>query len=117
MELTGLYTAEAHEKGSDVQVISPNDGELTDFYITVFGPDCKPYREAVRKFQMQIVEQVEGADIQMLVSITKGWRGLMDGKKNVQFSADAAKDLYNKAPFVATQIDRFIADRKNFMQG
>lgn len=117
MELTSLYTAEAHENGSEVQVISPADGELTDFHITVVGPDSKVYRDAVRKFQMKLLEKVEGADIELLVSITKGWRGLKDGKKDVEFTAAAAKDLYEKAPFVATQIDRFIADRKNFTPG
>ena len=117
MEITSLYTAEAHENGSEVQVISPADGELTDFYITVMGPDSKQYRDAVRKFQMKLLEKVEGADIELLVSVTKGWRGLKEGKKDVEFTAEAAKDLYVKAPFIASQIDRFIADRKNFMQG
>jgi hypothetical protein len=117
MEITSLYTAEAHGDGSEVQVISPVDGELTDFYITVVGPDSKKYREAVRKFQMKLLEEIEGADIEMLVAITKGWRGLTDGKKDVQYSDKAASTLYADAPFVASQIDRFIADRKNFMPG
>lgn len=117
MEISSLYTAEAHENGSDVQVISPADGELTDFYITVVGPDSKQYREAVRKFQMKLLENVEGADVELLVSITKGWRGLKDGEKDVKYSEKAALALYVDAPFVAGQVDRFIADRKNFMPG
>jgi len=117
MEISSLYTADAHESGSEVQVISPTDGELTDFYITVVGPDSKQYREAVRKFQMALLENTEGADIEMLVAITKGWRGLMDGKKEVKYSDKVASKLYIDAPFVAGQIDRFIADRKNFTPG
>jgi len=117
MEISSLYTAEAHEHGSDVQVISPANGELTDFYITVVGPDSKQYRAAVRKFQMKLLENIEGADIELLVSITKGWRGLKDGKKDVEYSDKVARKLYTDAPFIAGQIDRFIADRKNFTPG
>jgi hypothetical protein len=117
MEISDLYTVEAHEAGSEMRVLSPSNGDDTNFYIRLMGPDSKQYREAVRTFQMQLLEKVKGADIDLLVAVTKGWRGLKDKKKDVVFSPEAAKDLYTNAPFIASQIDRYIADRRNFTPG
>lgn len=117
MDLKQLYTVEAHESGSELQIISPIDGKLTDFHIRVMGPDSKRYREAMRAFHRTLLEKSDNGEIDMLVAITKDWRGLKDGKSAVEFSPAAARDLYTNAPFVATQVDRFIADRKNFTQG
>ena len=117
MDLKALYTVEAHESGSEIQVISPLSGEKTDFHITVMGPDSKQYRAAVRAFHTALIEKADGGEIDMLVAITKGWRGLSNGKKQVEFSSGAAKELYENSPFVAEQVDRFIADRKNFTPG
>lgn len=117
MDLKQLYTVEAHESGSELQIVSPVDGKLTDFHIRVVGPDSKQYREAMRAFHRALLDKSENGESDMLAAITKDWRGLKDGKNPVEFSPAAARDLYINAPFVASQVDRFIADRKNFTQG
>ena len=53
----------------------------------------------------------------MLSAVTIGWRGLNDGKAEVEFSKERALQLYDNSPNIATQLDRFIADRKNFTKG
>jgi len=63
-----------------------------------------------------LLNEEEGGEIDLLVAITKDWRGLKDGDKDIIFSAEKAKELYANAPSVTQQIDQFIADRKNFMK-
>ena len=117
MDLKSLYTVEAHESGSEVQIISPVTGKKTDFFITVMGPDSKQFREAVKTFHRALLEDNEAGESDMLVAVTKGWKGLKDGKTPVEFSPAVAKELYVNSPFVAAQLDRYIADRKNFTRG
>ncbi|BAQ84219.1 hypothetical protein [uncultured Mediterranean phage uvMED] len=116
MDINQLCTADAHEEGAEIRIVSPLDGKETDFYITLKGIDSKAYRKAVRKYHRALLNEEEGGEIDLLVAITKDWRGLKDGDKDIIFSAEKAKELYANAPSVTQQIDQFIADRKNFMK-
>lgn len=117
MDVNKLYTLKAHEEGAEIQIKSPIDDKPTDFYIQVKGPDSKAYREAVRKYHRKLLNDEDGGEIDLLVAITVNWKGLKDGKNTVEFSMDAARNLYENAPSVANQVDRFIADRLNFTNG
>jgi len=117
MDIKELYTAVPHEEGAEIQILSPVDNKETDFYIHVKGIDSKSYRDAVRAYHRKLLNKEEGGEIEMLVSITKGWRGLKSGKDEVEFTEDKARDLYTNAPGIASQVDKFVADRKNFIKG
>ncbi len=117
MDINTLYTVDAHEEGAEIRIVSPLDGKETDFYISVQGIDSKAYRKAVKAYHRKLLNEEEGGDIDLLVSITKGWRGLSDGKEEIEFSSVRAKAVYENAPDVAVQVDRFVADRKNFIKG
>jgi hypothetical protein len=117
MELSNLYTLEEHEEGAEVQIKNPSTEQLTDFYITVRGPDSRAYRTALRAYHRSILENKEGGDVAMLVAVTKDWRGLKDNGKEIKCSEKSAKDLYTNAPAVATQVDQFVSNRKNFTKG
>ena len=117
MDVKNLYTLEAHEDGAEIQIKSPADNKPTDFYIKVKGVDSKAYREAVRKYHRKLLNDEEGGEIDLLTAVTIGWRGLKSGKDTVEFSPEAAKGLYENAPSVASQVDRFVADRVNFTKG
>ena len=117
MDINTLYTAEAHEEGADIRIVSPLDGKETDFYITLQGIDSKAYRAAVRTYHRTLIAKEEGGEIDLLVAITKGWSGLKNNGKDVVFDAKAAHDLYVNAPNVTSQIDQFVADRTNFIKG
>ena len=116
MDIQQLYTAEAHEEGAEIRIVSPLDGKETDFYITLQGVDSKTYRTAVRAYHKKLINEEEGGEIDLLVSVTKTWRGLNDGKDEIVFTQEKAKDVYINSPSVATQIDQFIADRTNFIK-
>jgi hypothetical protein len=117
MDIKGLYTVEKHEDGAELRIVSPLDGELTDFYIMVQGIDSKAYRSAVRGYHRKLLANEEGGESELLSAVTIGWRGLNDGKAEVEFSKERALQLYDNSPNIATQLDRFIADRKNFTKG
>jgi hypothetical protein len=117
MDINTLYTVDAHEEGAEIRIVSPLDGKETDFYITLQGVDSKAYRTAVKAYHRKLVNEEEGGEIDLLIAITKGWRGLSDGKTDVKFSALRAKAVYENAPNVAAQIDRFVSDRTNFIKG
>jgi hypothetical protein len=117
MDIKGLYTVEKHEDGAELRIVSPLDGELTDFYIKVQGIDSKAYRTAVRAIIASYWPNEEGGEAELLAAVTIGWRGLNDGKAEVEFSKERALQLYDNSPNIATQLDRFIADRKNFTKG
>jgi hypothetical protein len=117
MDIKGLYTVEKHEDGAEIGIISPLDGELTDFYIKVQGIDSKAYRTAVRAYHRKLLADEEGGEADLLAAVTIGWRGLYDGKVEVEFTKEKALQLYENSPNIATQIDRFLGDRKNFTKG
>ena len=117
MDINTLYTAEAHEEGAEIRIVSPLDGKETDFYIIIQGVDSKAYRTAVRAYHRKLIAEEEGGEIDLIVAITKGWRGLKNNGKDVVFASEAAHDLYVNAPSVTSQIDQFVADRTNFIKG
>lgn len=117
MELKGLYTLEEHESGAEIQIKDPSTDKPTDFYILVQGVDSRAYRTALRAFHRSILENKEGGDIELLVAVTKGWRGLESDGKEVKHSDKTAKELYMNAPAVASQVDQFVSNRKNFTKG
>lgn len=117
MDLKQLYTVDAHDEGIEICIKSPLDGKDTDFYITVMGVDSKAYRDAVKGYHRKLLNKEEGGDIDLLVAVTKSWKGLQDKGKEVKFTPEIAADLYRQSPNIAYQIDNVVADRKNFIKG
>lgn len=125
MDICELSTADKHEKGAEVQIKAP-DGKETDFYITVMGVDSKEYQRQLKRLRNSYLlmkpddysedEEIK-ADIERLVSITLGWRGLTNKGKEVEFTKQACTDLYEKAPRVRQQVENFIGDSANFIRG
>ena len=115
MDIDQLYTVEDHEKGAEMQVHDQN-GKPLDMYLTIAGMDSKAWRQAFNKNKRKMIE---GEDIKadILSEVTIGWRGFTSKGKELEFSKKKAKNLYSQAPYIADQVDRFIADRSNFTKG
>ena len=123
MELNSLYTAQAHNAGAEMRLLGP-DGSSTDVYLLIAGVDSDVWRKAIRESQRAAVERLvageasEEKDNATLLSMaTLDWRGLTDNGEEVEFSPEKAEELYRNAPYIADQVDRFIAKRANFTQG
>jgi len=124
MDISSLYTTEAHNAGSEMRVKGP-DGKETDFYIMVAGVDSDVWRDDIKQRQRKALaaamsgEAAEEVDdsAERLAAATIGWKGLEAEGVAVDFTMDRAADLYRNAPYLLDQVNRYIGDRANFMQG
>ena len=129
MNFDDLLTQEAHEDGAEMNVLNPRDGEATDFFITIMGADSRAFQRAQKKLRNEAVAILSAGkkiseddelnqDIDHMVAVTIGWRGLEDEKgKDQAFTRESAKELYQKSPSVRYQVERFVSDRRNFIKG
>jgi hypothetical protein len=127
MELSKLNTRAQHEQGAEIQIKCPVTGELTDFYITIVGPDSKEWRRSNKADLRQALsrkrdepwsdDELLERDVEKLTAITIDWRGLVDQGKEVPFTKEACSRLYEDSPRVMDQVDVFAADYSNFTKG
>jgi hypothetical protein len=130
-DLTELSTAKKSEDGAVLEVLHPTNDTKLGIKITVVGADSTIYRSFVNKqanamrqkitpsrgFNMAPIEKDQEQATDLLVACTLGWEGIdMDGKK-YPFSKENAKALYANPGFswLREQVDKFIADRANFL--
>ena len=52
----------------------------------------------------------------MLAAATVGWDGLNENGKPIEFSEQAAIELYTRYPLIKIQIDNALSDDTNFLQ-
>lgn len=127
MEIGQLETRASHEAGAEVQIKDPVTGKETDFYITIIGPDSKEWRRSNKADLRMILARKKGEpltddelverDIDKATAITTGWRGLTSGGKEVKFTKEACRKLYEDSPQVMDQVDSFASNSVNFTKG
>jgi len=117
MKLGDFYTADTHDEGSEINITNPSTGEVSDVFIKVKGPDSRDFRSAIMRMNRKGTDSDEAAMIDLLVEITTGWRGVVDGDKEVKFSKDVIREVYEKSPDVCSQVMAFVGERQNFMKG
>lgn len=122
MEFDSLLTRQAHEEGAEINIINPNTGEKTDVYIKVMGVDSSAWRQAMKAAVRRMVspnrdDDLIDDDAEKLASITIAWRGITRGGKPLEFSKKECKELYIKSPALMDQVDRFVANYRNFTKG
>lgn len=131
MSIFALKTVAA-DKGVSMTVRHPESGLPMDGQtITLLGIDSQVYREHVAKRERAMLdhvnathkapklvhEQTKQRALDDLVLLTAGWT--LDGVdgKPVEFSKDAARELYSD-PMMAwlrDQVQAFVEDRGNFL--
>ena len=99
-----------------MQVVGP-DGNLTDVYIRLVGVDSAKWREIKLDIERKAMSGDSGSlsPAEYLADATLGWRGIESNGNPLEFSPDAAINLYTDAPYICDQADRFVAKRLNFM--
>ena len=127
MEFEKLATTANHEAGAEVNILSPVDGSPTDVFIKIKGADSKAWRkEKKRQTSKMIAAKAEGKiedldfdqmDIDALVAVTIGWKGITKGGKVYKFSEENAKELYEQSPAIVEQLLKFLGDSGNFTVG
>ena len=123
-DLATLDTAKVAEEGAELRVAHPTTGEDLGITITLIGTDSKTFRDisksrataSLKKKTREIdLDQNESDAVDLLAKCTKGWSGVTENGKEVAFSFDNAVQLYTKYLWLREQIDRFMADRSNFL--
>ena len=123
-DLAKLDTAKVAEEGAELRVAHPTTGEDLGITITLIGTDSKTFRDisksrataSLKKKTREIdLDQNESDAVELLAKCTKGWTGITENGKQVAFSYDNAVQLYTKYLWLREQIDRFMADRSNFL--
>tara|TARA_Y100000361_G_C11131776_1_gene329406 strand:+ start:467 stop:838 length:372 start_codon:yes stop_codon:yes gene_type:complete len=118
MKLDTLYTTDLHDEGAEIEILDYSN-KPSGLYIKVVGVDSKIFRNEAKKQQKLYIEAVrekkdfddDEVSLNSLVASTIGWRGT-----DQKFSKKLCKELYQKAPYVRDQVDRFIAERGNFIK-
>ena len=123
-DLAKLDTAKVAEEGAELRVAHPTTGEDLGITITLIGTDSKTFRDisksrataSLKKKTREIdLDQNESDAVELLAKCTKGWSGITENGKEVAFSYDNAVRIYTKYLWLREQIDRFMADRSNFL--
>ena len=123
-DLATLDTAKVAEEGVELRVVHPTTSEDLGISITLIGTDSKTFRDisksrataSLKKKTREIdLDQNESDAVDLLAKCTKGWSGITENGKEVAFSYDNAVQLYTKYLWLREQIDRFMADRSNFL--
>lgn len=123
-DLSTLNVVEAANKGTVVDITHPVSGEVLGIKITVAGSDSDIYRKAQRQILNKRLaqravktkaEEIENESLELLVKCTLGWEGVEEAGAPIPFSAEAARSLYKKYPWLREQVDTAIADRSLFL--
>ena len=127
MELANLKTAETHDEGADITILSPIDGKPTDVIIRIKGMDSKTWREAKKNQTQKIIDaradnkmdalDYDLMDAEALADATISWSNITKDGKEYQFNRQNAVNLYANAPDVKDQLLSFLSDRANFTNG
>tara|TARA_R110000850_G_scaffold178071_1_gene304002 strand:+ start:91 stop:501 length:411 start_codon:yes stop_codon:yes gene_type:complete len=136
MDITKLYTLEAHNRGSEINIICVDDdnesglkiGDYTEVFLTVSGEDSRAWAEAKLECHRKSRDATIANEMdehkknlfiaEALADAVIDWRGVDDKDGNpLNFDrALLAEFFFNTKP-VADQVDRFIVNRSNFTKG
>jgi hypothetical protein len=128
MDLASLDTRRIAEEGVEIELRHPVTDEPLEIHIRVAGVDSTRFRDALIEVQRarrarlvtekrgeRTPAEIEEDQVYLLATCTLGWRGVViDGAEPVCNEAEARR-LYMRFPWVRTQLDDFIQDRRNFL--
>lgn len=131
MSIFAFKTAAA-DTGVQMTVRNPATGlPMEGETITLLGKDSKVYRDHVAKRERALLDhvnntrrppklsqdQIKQQALDDLMVLTIGWALTDVNGDPLQFSKDAARDLYSdpEVAFVREQVEEFVQDRANFL--
>ncbi len=127
MELTSLTTVDKHEAGAEYNVLCPVSNKPTDVFIKIKGADSKEWRKAKKNQTADILNaksqgkekelDFDSMDVDALVSITIGWKGITQDGEEYKYNKTNARKLYENSPNIVNQLIGFIAKQENFTKG
>lgn len=102
---------------ADCTIVDPATGLDTDIVITVYGQDSMQYRSellaAARKESKD--DELNERGLEFLAKLTKSWEGVEYEGKPLKLTLENAIFVYSTSGTIRKQVDRFIAETRNFM--
>lgn len=131
MDLSKFNVSKMAEKGASLELLGPDDEPLMHnkkpVTIKLLGTDSKTWRNLNRDRSRKLSAQMQKKGrkkidftmsdedtCEMLAACTLGWEGIDVNDKPLEFSKDAAFDMYMEHLWIREQADAFIGDRANF---
>lgn len=128
LDLDALDPQKGADQGARLDLLHPATNAPTGAWLQLLGADSDAYRSLQRKLQRRRLaqlgkgrritlapEELEAEALDLLVTATTGWGGLVSGGKDLPFSQDAARALYTRQHWIQEQAQEFIGDRANFL--
>ena len=129
-----LNQFETGKEGQWLELLHPVTGQVIRdeqdeaLSVKLVGKDSKEYRKAQRaiterrlksrskanRFDADAIEQ-EAIDI--LVACTLEWKGFASEGTELECKPSNVRKVYTDHPWIKEQVDEFVDDRGNFMQG
>jgi hypothetical protein len=89
----------------DVIIKDPTTGKETDMVVTAYRYTSKANRDLQLKLARNRKEGDEPmSDAEFQAQLVTGWKNVEEGGKAVEFSTEAAKEIFEKYSFVAFQV-------------
>lgn len=136
LDLAKLNVSEAAETGFKMQVVHPVTRQPIDgAFITVRGDDSKTVQKWIRgviarRQSEELMAKRRGKEAEPLsfaeaeeqanegaAKRVIGWEGIANGKTELQFSEDNAKQLFAEHPWIRDQVLEASRDLGNFVKG
>lgn len=131
MDLSTLDTAELANQGALLELRDPAGNPVlqedgSPVTLTLLGEDSDVVTQVNNRNANQFLrgtsaggqavtaEMSKTNEINKFAAATVGWSGIVVDGEAIQFSADAAKGLYRRFPWIRDQVRTFIGDRANF---
>lgn len=125
-DMSALDCVPQANAGAIMDVLHPVKGTKTGIQITLAGMDSDRYRDFKRSRQNKkireqgpgplTVEDIEEVGLDALVELTLGWKMRVDGA-DLPCTPANVKAVYKRFPWLKEQVDAFVAQRANFMNG
>lgn len=110
------FDISAGENGVEL-IILDLDNKPTDIKIKLLSMHSKKGREAlINSVKRQGGEVSENTTADVLSELTLGWSGISEKGKELVFSKEEARRVYETYPIIANQVQRFIEDARNFLK-
>jgi hypothetical protein len=122
------------ETGVAMELRHPESGEVVmngkgPVTISLVGEDAEVYRQALheqlnRRFNVRnkrgaapvTAEQLETDAVDLLVTATVGWSGIVFDGAELPCTPENARMVYGKLRWLRGQVESFIQDRSNFFE-
>lgn len=141
MDISKLDIVGASNNGFDIDILHPLNGEPTGLKIRVVGAMSTNYKDdmallfaeleefteankvdekASKKEQVKAKLKIEKFDDQLtakfLAKYTKGWEGMQENGKDIEFSESEAERIYLNYPIIKGQVQKGMMTVANFIK-